>query len=584
MIAFYCLVALILEPGESYDYTDPFWDLPMKPINLTHRGRSPLSKTNVVIRFDLSPLDSSYGNPSTCYDGSGSVVFQNFTYTCAGNYLNESQKSTVNTTLTNVASYLNRLLLVDRIGSDIKFSASELDSKDFKFNDVTIGAEEDLVIKVYSAPHNETDVRLGAAASLGFCPNNARPILGLMFLNPRQVPAKDANNYFFWIALHETLHILGVDSDLYGYYHKPNSTVTYNSSFDVVCELQQSNTITRYFLVTPYAHAFAIRQYGTDTFSIGNQKCPSGIEIENLGGSGTALTHPKVATAYSDVMCGVMVQGRSDAEFIRLTTITAAFLLDTGNYEIDWSSQQVNELLWGYKETFLSGETPEGYPLGAKQNIFPEHYGWSAKYWNSFDFRFYSPSGRRNYRYNLSQLSSDSYFTNNQDYFNPKNQEKFGYDAADYVAHPPYLIYGCSSGKIALTLDSESGGAKCVSYQCNSNYTLVVGTQQVSVDNEGVYEVDGEKYIIPNGEYICRTMSHSSPLTSDPFSSVDFDYYTAWKKANGYSGNELLMVVIIGIVVAVAAVVVVCVFCVYRRRTVHNVDSRPLQTFSTYTS
>ena len=127
-----------------------------------------------------------------------------------------------------------------------------------------------------------------------------------MILNPRQVPAKDANNYFFWIALHETLHVLGVDSDLYGYYHPPNSTVTYSSSFDVVCELQQSSTITRYFLVTPYAHVFAIRQHGTETFSIWSQKCPSGIELENLGGSGTAFAHPKLAMAYSDVMSVLM--------------------------------------------------------------------------------------------------------------------------------------------------------------------------------------------------------------------------------------------------------------------------------------
>ena len=127
-----------------------------------------------------------------------------------------------------------------------------------------------------------------------------------MILNPRQVPAKYANNYFFWIALHETLHVLGVNSGLYGYYHPPNSTVTYSSSFDVVCELQQSSTITRYFLVTPYAHAFAIRQYGTETFSIWSQKCPSGIELENLGGSGTAFAHPKLAMAYSDVMSVLM--------------------------------------------------------------------------------------------------------------------------------------------------------------------------------------------------------------------------------------------------------------------------------------
>ena len=306
MIAFYCLVALILKPGGSYDYTDPFRDLPMKPINLTRRGRSSQSKTNIFIRFDISPLNSSYGNPSTCYDGSGSVVYENYTYTCAGNYLTEAEKSTVSSTLTNVASYLNRLLLVDRIGSDTKFSASELDSKDFKFNDVTIGAKEDLVIKVYSVPHDKTSSRLAAAAPLRFITDVARPILGYMILNPRAVPAKDANNYFFWIALHETLHVLGVDSDLYGYYHPPNSTVTYSSSFDVVCELQQSSTITRYFLVTPYAHAFAIRQYGTETFSIWSQKCPSGIELENLGGSGTAFAHPKLAMAYSDVMSVLM--------------------------------------------------------------------------------------------------------------------------------------------------------------------------------------------------------------------------------------------------------------------------------------
>ena len=82
MIAFYCLVALILKPSGSHNYTDPFRDLPMKPINLTRRGRGPLSKTNIVIRFDLSPLDSSYGNPFTCYDSSGSVVYSNVTYTC----------------------------------------------------------------------------------------------------------------------------------------------------------------------------------------------------------------------------------------------------------------------------------------------------------------------------------------------------------------------------------------------------------------------------------------------------------------------------------------------------------------------
>lgn len=529
MVALFCLVALILDPMGSPNYTDPTQNTPKIRLNPTKKNRFTQTKTAYVAEFDTSPLDSSYADPATCYDGTESVIYNGVTYSCEGNYLTDTQKELVVSTFSDIKEYLNKLLLVEGMGESVTIKKEMLSAlRYFKFNDITVSKGTDIVINVYSKPHSETSSTLAAATYI--VTYKDRPIVGYIILNPRAVPETDTSKRFFWIALHETLHALGISSSNYDTMHSPTSDTKYSESFDVICSLKQSNDITRYFLVTPYAHAFAVRQYGTDTFTIGSNKCPSGIEVENLGGSGTALAHPKNSMAFSDVMAGVIRQETSDAEFLRLTTLTAAWILDTGDYEIDWSNEQVHELLWGYKETFLSGQTPDNYPMGAKQNMFPEHYGWSTQYYNSFDFRFYSSSDVSNYLYPSSYLSSDTLFTNNKDYFNPQSQEKFADAYMDYVAYVKPRTE-CASGTVALTL--QSGGGACVSYTCDSDYSLKLGTQQVSVTTGGTVEVDGSYYIVPNGEYICRTVAHSEALSSNPFSSVDFNYYASWSSSSG---------------------------------------------------
>lgn len=69
---------------------------------------------------------------------------------------------------------------------------------------------------------------------------------------------------------------------------------------------------------------------GVENFTINEITVPSGIEIEDGGGEGTAGSHPECRIGSQDLMVGVSLQG-DVGPYNRFTPLTAAMLLDTGN-------------------------------------------------------------------------------------------------------------------------------------------------------------------------------------------------------------------------------------------------------------
>ena len=102
------------------------------------------------------------------------------------------------------------------------------------------------------------------------------------------------------------------------------------------------------FLVTPYAHIYAKKRFGVETFIGDNeQSCPSGIELEDEGSDASAGSHLETRTYYNENMIGGDILFHNP--FLRFTDATIAVLMDTGNYKVNWANAV--PLVYGHPES-----------------------------------------------------------------------------------------------------------------------------------------------------------------------------------------------------------------------------------------
>ncbi|EAX91743.1 Clan MA, family M8, leishmanolysin-like metallopeptidase [Trichomonas vaginalis G3] len=430
---------------------------------------------NIRIKLDYNYIDKSKDDQRTCQTVRQQVRFQGKTYFCEQRHILTSTKiSAIKGTLDNVKTYLERLLSVIPYNSDIRY-------KEFNGNygyETNFGSQTasgvDIVLAILSRPRDDDDSTLASAAGLSEERTYHRPIFGVVFLNPMAVPEQVQNenskdSRFFYTCVHEIFHALGISSSYFDSYHPHESTSPHSR---ITCSFTKyGRSFT--FLVTPYAHKFAMKRFGVQEFQGTYGKCPSGIEIENDGGQGTAGSHLEARSYMTDLMVGMTIQTEA-GPYSRLTDAVLAVLMDTGNYKVNWQMGQ--PLVWGNPES-IDGNTITNFAIGPPQNVFPKYYmrDFSVQeiWYASFDFKFSGPfSGP----VTINGLSNEQ-----KQFYDPKGIGVGTTQVYDFI--PFYFPnYVCPNGQAILPSTMSYSYHKCGTYTCDGYKSFTI---QVNKDNIG---------------------------------------------------------------------------------------------------
>ncbi|KAK8849876.1 hypothetical protein M9Y10_018463 [Tritrichomonas musculus] len=504
--------------------------------NSKSRNKRTLTNEREPIRIYLDFLIDK--DEFQCVNDGQPITWQDTIFTCeAIDIPNETQKVALKKTMENVRDYLQSILLVDRLNTPIDITTS-LEGYFNLADSPNPISDTDIYLSVFIRTYGDSQT-LASAHYVTTDSETYRPIQGAIYVNSRYLPTEaqnenSTNTDFFYTVVHEIMHALGVSSDSFPYYHPKDSTTPYESP---LVELNDEATGKKHtFLVTPFSHKFAVMQWGVENFTINGVTVPSGIEIEDGGGEGTAGSHPDCRIGNQDLMVGVSIQGEN-GPYSRFTPLTAAILLDTGNYDIVWT--KIQPLVWGNKDS-IDGNYIKDFVIGPPQNVFPQQYIYrpSTDPINDqcgFTFKMLGGLNKVNITlnpyYNCSLSEWKDYadteaYCNAEKFYNPNGNDEIGgewsYDfqmihfpdeicAAGSACIPG--IYNCAPYKIADDEKSFTITIDDVEYECNESNV-----------NKMVYEMGD--YIYENGikcppiEQFIRTvrmMEEQQYLTGDPF-------------------------------------------------------------------
>ena len=478
-------------------------------------------------------------------------------------------------TVENVRNYLERLLYVKRLNTPFELL---MNSSNFKYSDghETIAKDCDVYLSVFLRTYG-TSSTLAAATYASYEGETYRPLQGVIYINDRKIPDEvenenSSNSKFFYIVLHETFHALGILSNAFNHYHPQNDTTPYENPIVNITD-EETGKIHK-FLVTPNAHKFAVMQYGVEEFTINGKSVPSGIELEDGGDIGTVGTHPEARVCNQDVMVGVIIQSEY-RPYMRVTPVTAAFLLDTGNYEINW--RMVQPLVWGNKEA-IDGKPKSDFVMSPPAKSFPQQYiyrpstdiyddkcGFSFKMTGSLN-KLELATSYYNCSLPFSQEDpSTKAYCDAEKFYNADNETEIGgiwpYDFQ--IIHLP-SIEVCSKGNACIAGMTYCGKFK-ISHDKKSFTIQVRNGFEITCDssNEGK-TIYGNWYLYkcPPIEQFVRTvemMENQEYFTYNPLdntSIIDYD------KEDNYSNSSGLSQTIIIIIVIAAVLIILCIVAI----------------------
>ena len=307
-----------------------------------------------------------------CVSAGQQISWQGSQFTCdSRDIFNQEQKSALIGTMNNVRDYLQGILLVDRVNGPIPIFP-KVDNYFTLNNAPEHVSDTDIFLSVFIRTYGDSST-LAAAHYISVDPKSYRPLQGAIYVNSRYLPNTIQNENttdtkFFYTVVHEIFHALGISSESFLHYHPKGTNEPYDNPLVTLNDEKTGKKHT--FLVTPYSHKFAVKQWGVENFTINGVSVPSGIEIEDGGGSGTTGSHPECRIANQDLMIGINIQG-DVGPYCRFTPLTAAILLDTGNYDIVWT--KIQPLVWGNKDS-IDGNYIKDFVTGPPAKVFPQQY------------------------------------------------------------------------------------------------------------------------------------------------------------------------------------------------------------------
>ena len=425
------------------------------------------TKQPFKITFDYTYLNSP--DSKTCQAISDQITWGFQTYTCLeADLLNSSKIQIITETLNNLNIYLNKLLKVNSFNENITI----VNWNNYAGITQKTVSNTDLHITVLARPYGNSNT-LASAAAYQFENGQNRPIQGFIFINVAQLPfnSEDINSNetnFFHTCFHETLHVLGISSNLFSKWIDIKTNLPYNPFLSTTLT---KGTKSFKIIHTPEAHKYAKNRFGLETFTNGTHSCDSGIEFEDGGGQGTAGSHPEARVYFNEVMVGLTVQDTI------ISDLSLALLVDTGWYEVNYSLSR--GLPWGNGNLIYNSPLTE-FPLGSPQNVFPSHYLCNSSNYNNdsctYDFKAHGICQTTSHNCaNDFQL-----YCENQIFFNPKNFSIVGISSIhDYILYKaPYSNRVCTNIKSDIFYSNyEYLGKDSRCHYNNNNYPVCLKTR-----------------------------------------------------------------------------------------------------------
>ena len=498
------------------------------------------------IRITLDFLLDSDEDPLQCTQVNQTVFWRGGFYICTESDLVENsdqKKENLKQTMENVRDYLQNLLYVDRVTEPFEIDNHANNYFTLPSDRPLLAENTDFYLTVFIRTFG-TLPTIASAHAIQRDSLTKRPIQGSVYFHSKYLPTDVQNESslstdFFYITLHEIIHALGVSEASYKYFHPKEDNTPYENP---LCELLDEETGKKHtFLVTPYSHKFAVMQWGVEEFISGDKNCTSGIELEDGGNSGTAMTHPEARIGNQDLMVGVTIQGKN-GPYQRLTPLTAALLLDTGNYDINWS--KVQPLVWGNKDS-IDGNYIKNFVMGPPAEVFPQQYIYRPNadpYLDACGFTFKMIGVLNlNTQFSCPASSSDTddhkAYCEAEKFYNPNGDNEIGgnwpYDF-QIIHLPTHQI--CSEGSACI-----SGLTGCYQYtidENNESFTLTLpngveyGTPLLyQCNSSNVGKITNYYDHQPEGSYVynitcppikqfintVRMMENQQYLTENPF-------------------------------------------------------------------
>ena len=484
---------------------------------------SPSERQPIRITFNFSSNDSQ-----TCTSIGQSITWGGGTYVCESmDILNSSQINAITGTLDSLKLFLEGALKVTplKVPLNLKSLSNYFTIDPFSVNNT------DLYIFVLSRPFNDSSY-IAQSASYITEFGEKRPIQGFILLNPKYIPNEPENesyhpNNYFDTLFHETCHVLGISGSSYKnwinrttsqpYSPFPNTTLTFGTKkFNI--------------LHTPQCHKYATKRFGTETFTLSGQSCPSGVELEDGGGYGTEGVHPEARVYMNEIMVGVLHKN------CVISDLVLSMLYDTGWYEVNYLVAK--GLVWG-NGLSINDQPINNFALGPPQTTFPSHYLCKSNQENneicSFDFSSvvicYS---------NLSNCSNpinseEIFYCNNLNFFNPKNELNRGNNSIhDFMLFgDSYSSKFCHNPLSNRFIDEESFGpdskcfisgskAFCLNTRCEG-YRLFVSYNNSEIEclylNQ-TFILGSKTFLCHNPELVCRSKIVEKKFNQDPFNEI----------------------------------------------------------------
>ena len=381
----------------------------------------------IRILFDTELIESQ-SDSLICKEYGQKVEWTMGTYYCSDDdILTEKKIKVLKETLESLNSFLTRLLNVTRCTFNIKTQ----DMLDIKPPSKSV--DKDLYICVVTRPFGSLSSTLASAFphSLSFYDN--RPIRGGIFINARYIPdeAQDENSidrHFFTTLFHETCHVLGLTDSLYEKWLNRDNGNSYGSDLPLSTYSKDGKNFT--ILHTPILHEYAKHRWNRTYFA---DNIPMGLELEDGGGSGTAITHPEGRVYFNEVMVGLAIQPSV------ISDLVLSMLEDTGYYNVNWTMAE--PLPWGSGES-IGQDSLQDFPTEPPYLAFPSHYLCNPlSSQNSYSACSYDFSSTATCISTISakcpSAAKDGMtFCSAQSFFNPLN-----FSVRGYYTVPDFIIY-----------------------------------------------------------------------------------------------------------------------------------------------
>ena len=494
-------------------------------------------RTPIRITFDYQYLRDT-ADPMRCIINGQQVKWGDTgeTFTCDSEDLLTQNKIRVLTgTLDNAKDYLSNFLHVTQYSDSITLMNNVPNYADIA---ETVVENCDLHITVVSRPFGPVVETLALSFYNQYFVDSKRPCQGFIVINPKAIPNQIQNehsddNSFFFVILHEMMHTLGFIIDAFPFYHPENDNTPYDQ---ILCSLIDQYDKNHTFLVTPNSHSYAQIHYGVDTFYGVNGNCPSGIELEDGGYVGHYGSHLEGRLFYTEFMVASLVLL---TPFMRITDATAAVLMDTGNYDINFT--MLRPIVWGNGDSITGNPIPN-FALGPPSTTYPSLYLYSSDSDTndcSFDYQFLAkrsemltPSCPNTTTEELEAYCKSPRF------YNTLNQDVVGNNWLYDFARVKYPVTICPKHYVALP-----GNGRCIPYYLGDDQIIFTalggsnGNQNFSCSryNEGAefthkYSSGSEiiimRYQCPSYERFVRTIElEAAYFANYPFSSTSASKY-----------------------------------------------------------